>query len=65
MVVLRRLLGEFCAGLVVGILRFHCHGLVSIPGWGTEILFCKLWGMAEKKKKKKEEKKDITELREN
>ena len=63
-VVLRRLLGELPAGLVVGILGFHCRGLVSVSGWGAEILFCKPRGMAEKKKKK-EEKKNITELREN
>ena len=37
-VVLRRLLGELPAGLVVGILGFHCRGLVSVSGWGAEIL---------------------------
>ena len=29
---------EFPGGLVLRILGFHCHGLGSIPGWGTEIL---------------------------
>ena len=30
-------MGEFPGGLVVRIPGFHCHGLGSIPGWGTEI----------------------------
>ena len=30
-------LGEFPGSLVVRILGFHCHGPVSIPGWGTKI----------------------------
>ena len=28
---------EFPGGLEVRALSFHCHGLGSIPGWGTEI----------------------------
>ena len=28
---------EFPGGLVVMILGFHCHGLGSVPRWGTEI----------------------------
>ena len=30
--------GEFPGGLVVRILGFHCRGLGSVPGRGTEIL---------------------------
>ena len=29
--------GEFSGGLEVRILGFHCHGLGSIPGWGSEV----------------------------
>ena len=29
---------EFLGGIVVIILGFHCHGLGSNPGWGTQIL---------------------------
>lgn len=32
-----KVLREFSSGLVVRILGFPCHGLGSIPGWGTEI----------------------------
>ena len=28
---------KFPDGLVVTILGFHCHGLASVPSWGTEI----------------------------
>ena len=33
-----KLRGEFPSVVVVRILSFHCHGLDSVPGWGTEIL---------------------------
>lgn len=29
---------NFPGGLLARILGFHCHGLGSIPGWGTENL---------------------------
>lgn len=33
-----KLYTEFPGGLVVRIPDFHCHGLGSSPGWGTESL---------------------------
>lgn len=42
----------------------YCHSLVSVSGWGTEILFCKPWSMAEKKKKKKRKKRILQNLEE-
>ena len=34
---LMKMLWEFPGGLVVRIPGFHCHGLSSVPGWGSEI----------------------------
>ena len=34
--------GEFPGGSVVRTCCFHCHGLGSIPGWGTKILQAKI-----------------------
>ena len=44
--------GEFPGGLVVRILGFHCHGLGSIPGQGTEIPQATWCGQKKRKKKK-------------
>ena len=40
---------EFPSGLVVRIWRFHCHGLGSISGRGTEILKATRRGVEKKK----------------
>ena len=48
--VLKVFLGEFPGGLAVRILGFHCRGLGSIPGRGTEIL--QAVRPSQKKKKK-------------
>ena len=42
---------EFPGGLVVRIPGFHCCGLGSIPGWGTEILQA-MWGGQKTKQNK-------------
>lgn len=39
------------SGLVVGVPRFDCHGLVSGPGQGTEVLQAAWFGQEKKKKK--------------
>ena len=44
---------EFAGGLVVRIPGFHCHGLGSVPGRGTEILQAAWHGQKKKKKSEK------------
>ena len=43
---------EFPGGLVVRILGFHCRGLGSVPGWGTEIPQATQHSQKKKRKKK-------------
>ena len=45
--------GEFPGGSVVRTWYFHCHGLGSIPGWGTKILQAMQHGQKEKEKENK------------
>ena len=49
-VMLRGAAGEFPDTLVVRIPGFHCHGLGSIPGWGTGIPQASRSGQKWKKK---------------
>ena len=44
--------GEFPGSPVVRTQRFHCHGLGSIPGWGTKIPEAAQNGQKKKKKRK-------------
>ena len=48
---------ELPGGLVVRIKHFHCCGLESIPGWGTEIMQA-TW-CSQKKKKEREREREI------
>ena len=43
---------ELPGGLVVRIKHFHCCGLESIPGWGTEIMQA-TWCSQKKKKRER------------
>ena len=45
-----KMLREFSGGLVVRTLGFPCHGLGSVPDWGTEMP--QPWGAAKKKIKR-------------
>ena len=50
---------EFPGGLVVRMQHFHCRGLGSIPGWGTEIPQATQHSQNKNKKKKKQTKSPI------
>jgi len=54
---------DFPGGLVISIPGFHCRGLGSIPGGGTEILQAAQSGQEKKKRKKKSSRKTTTKAK--